>query len=466
MDDPPTVGGAVQALVGTYAAGLEHYTAWQQRRWRENQYLTRSPRGLPGAGFCAATISLGTSAAKISEAYDGGADILGRDFVIGDEACRKTLLRHLDVLRARVSGLQRAAAADGPLELAELIRVSEAARVACLAALSKLYQRVAVGRLVPSELPQRSSTWLGKSKEGEEEEETAAAGGEWPKSAPRSTAEEEEEEEEDEEVETEEEAHSVRSVNNDDGGAPSRRPADAPPSSTRSPYQSEPPSPPPTPPKMTPDQQHAQPSSPSRSGGGGRDGPRGRAGARAAAAGVGTTRTGCGLVEAEAHRLPSGLRLRRPRRGNGGEHCSRTGFQITPRFLGKSHCDGRPLPQWSVTTETNRDIVGLQAYSDAEQTDLLSLAGFGLVMGAVWPAIGGSALAAIANRGHPPGVAKLASTIYSSAGVYQCPGIGHARPRPQLGGYTRQGRQPPTGRAAPHAAAQDGGKDTSYARVS
>lgn len=68
--------------------------------------------------------------------------------------------------------------------------------------------------------------------------------------------------------------------------------------------------------------------------------------------------------------------------------------------------------------------------------NLLSLAGVGLTVGNVWPAVGGSILVAIYNGG-PPGVlfeflvvsvfywvvaaciAELASAIPSSAGVYQ-----------------------------------------------
>ena len=72
----------------------------------------------------------------------------------------------------------------------------------------------------------------------------------------------------------------------------------------------------------------------------------------------------------------------------------------------------------------------------ARNFNLLSLAGVGLTVGNVWPAVGGSILVAIYNGG-PPGVlyeflavsvfywivaaciAELASAIPSSAGVYQ-----------------------------------------------
>lgn len=85
----------------------------------------------------------------------------------------------------------------------------------------------------------------------------------------------------------------------------------------------------------------------------------------------------------------------------------------------------------------------------ARNFDLLSLAGVGLVVGTVWPAVGGSILTAIFNGG-PPGVlyefmtvtafystvaasiAELASAIPSSAGVYHWASV-----TPGRGGWGR-----------------------------
>ncbi|KAK8100160.1 hypothetical protein PG999_010534 [Apiospora kogelbergensis] len=92
----------------------------------------------------------------------------------------------------------------------------------------------------------------------------------------------------------------------------------------------------------------------------------------------------------------------------------------------------------------------------ARNFSLLSLAGVGLVVGTVWPAVGGSILTAIFNGG-PPGVlyefltvsafysavaasiAELASAIPSSAGVYHwasvTPGPQHRRGWGRAGGF-------------------------------
>ena len=91
----------------------------------------------------------------------------------------------------------------------------------------------------------------------------------------------------------------------------------------------------------------------------------------------------------------------------------------------------------SQTTPEEGTIINASGHAQELQRNfsLLSLAGVGLVVGNVWPAIGGSILVAIFNGG-PPGVlyefivvsvfywtvaasiAELASAIPSSAGVY------------------------------------------------
>ncbi|KAH9892173.1 hypothetical protein F4778DRAFT_328103 [Xylariomycetidae sp. FL2044] len=149
-----TVQDVVAALVGTYAAGLEYYSNWQQRRWRQDSYQKPDGYNVQSMGCCALSTSLKTSGYKISLAYDGGAEILGEGFAVGDEECRDTLRYQLDRLQDSIVSLQRAIrAGDQPLGLANLIRVSETVRTDSLTALAKLYHQVAVGRLVPRDLP-------------------------------------------------------------------------------------------------------------------------------------------------------------------------------------------------------------------------------------------------------------------------------------------------------------------------
>lgn len=72
------------------------------------------------------------------------------------EQCRGALLASLELLQSQVEALHAAARRDsGPLGLLEVIRASEAVRISTLRALAEQYQRVAVDRLVPRELPIR-----------------------------------------------------------------------------------------------------------------------------------------------------------------------------------------------------------------------------------------------------------------------------------------------------------------------
>ncbi|XDG08632.1 hypothetical protein ABKA04_008247 [Annulohypoxylon sp. FPYF3050] len=82
--DLSTVSGVVEALVATYIAGLEYYTKWQQHKWQNNQYNAHTKANLCGGNACAFSTSLGFSARKIREAFDGGVDILGDGFATGD----------------------------------------------------------------------------------------------------------------------------------------------------------------------------------------------------------------------------------------------------------------------------------------------------------------------------------------------------------------------------------------------
>ncbi|KAI1492757.1 hypothetical protein F5X96DRAFT_667405 [Biscogniauxia mediterranea] len=165
MDNLKTVGAAVNALVHTYSAALESYIAWQRRRWQANHYRTRRNSDVcsGGFGFCAVSASLSTSGPRIKEVFEGGVDVFGDDFAMGDDTCLRTLQEQLERLQRCADLLHNAAAENpsstAPLALPDLIRVSESARAACLAALAKQYQRVAVGRLMPRRRAHHES-WL------------------------------------------------------------------------------------------------------------------------------------------------------------------------------------------------------------------------------------------------------------------------------------------------------------------
>ncbi|KAI0457365.1 hypothetical protein F5B21DRAFT_512661 [Xylaria acuta] len=166
-----TVSHAIAALADSFAAGLECYAGWRQRQRRRNNYQTRR-RTATGSGSptCAASASLAISKLRIEEAFGNGADVLGDEFTSGDvpavvyygvladvggvvktlAACRDVLLENLGRLRECVEILERAVGTeDRPLPLSELVRVSEAVRVSSLAALHRQYQRIVVGRLAP-----------------------------------------------------------------------------------------------------------------------------------------------------------------------------------------------------------------------------------------------------------------------------------------------------------------------------
>ncbi|KAI2605582.1 hypothetical protein GGR54DRAFT_633525 [Hypoxylon sp. NC1633] len=301
--DLSTVGGVVEALVATYAAGLEHHIRWQRRKWQENHYQTRS-EGNPGGGnICALSTSMSFSGRKIKEAFDGGVDILGDGFATGDDPCRESMQNDLERLQERVYALRRAARAeDRPLQLFEAVCVSESVRLSCLAALANQYKRVAVGRLVPRILP-----------------------GSYQRSRLSATVPEE---------------SAAKPVDDEDaakgdaaqGTQLSSRTA----TSIVSPYlQPDPPSPPPTP-KFIPDDLQSTCTS-ATSG----YGPRPK-------------NSVFSIFCPEALKLQVNPRKTMPKRHDcrcgydwTGEHTrdktattAKEGFQITPRFLGKSHCEG------------------------------------------------------------------------------------------------------------------------------
>ncbi|KAI3322659.1 hypothetical protein HD806DRAFT_498939, partial [Xylariaceae sp. AK1471] len=147
-----TLGDVVAALVDSYAAGLKWYTDWRQRQWQHNHYRTRGTTNTVGSETCGASSSLMISKLKIEEMFNDGADMLGEEFILGDAACHDALKENTRLLQECIEILQSAVDAKShPLRFSEVIRVSEAVRVSSLAALHKQYQCVVVGRLVPRE---------------------------------------------------------------------------------------------------------------------------------------------------------------------------------------------------------------------------------------------------------------------------------------------------------------------------
>ncbi|KAI0426022.1 hypothetical protein F5Y09DRAFT_334498 [Xylaria sp. FL1042] len=172
-----TVGHVVAALADSYATALECYAGWRRRQRAHNHYRTKretasnddnkneADEGAKSAGpaYAAASASLILSKLQIEEAFCSGVDVLGDEFISGDgktryyfpnpATCRDVLLENLARLRDCVAALEQAVkpADSRPLPLAEITRVSEAVRIACLDALHKQYQRIVVGRLAPRE---------------------------------------------------------------------------------------------------------------------------------------------------------------------------------------------------------------------------------------------------------------------------------------------------------------------------
>ncbi|KAI0876922.1 hypothetical protein GGS24DRAFT_488247 [Hypoxylon argillaceum] len=202
-----TVGHVVAALADSYAAALECYAGWRETQRQRNHYRVRGtivaadgdsdgngdedgndgdapPKGRTMT-MCAASASLTSAKLRIEEAFESGADVLGDEFACGDgkreidvnschlcPTCRDVLLENLSRLHDCVAALKRAVEArePQPLPLSEVIATSEAVRASSLAALHKQYQRLVVGRLMPRVLPapKRAST----VEEGDGEETT------------------------------------------------------------------------------------------------------------------------------------------------------------------------------------------------------------------------------------------------------------------------------------------------------
>ncbi|KAM0811058.1 hypothetical protein AB5N19_11411 [Seiridium cardinale] len=155
--DLNTVDGLVTALVSAYNDGLDFYTKWQRRKWQENNYARHRKARQTSSGCCGLSTSLSFSAPRIRETFETGADLLGDGFSVGDETCRAALASNLRQLRMRVHVLWDAMeGGSAPLALFTIIRTSEDVRVSTLRALGEQYQRVAIGRPVPKELPMPS----------------------------------------------------------------------------------------------------------------------------------------------------------------------------------------------------------------------------------------------------------------------------------------------------------------------
>ncbi|KAI1502454.1 hypothetical protein F5X99DRAFT_407948 [Biscogniauxia marginata] len=349
MDDLRTVGDVVSALACTYAGALEYYAAWQRRRWEENHYRTRGRSDVANtaAGFCAVRASLRISGPKIKEAFEGGVDVFGADFAVGDDICRLALQDSLERLWGCIDTLQRAVDVDDcPLELHGIVGVSESVRAACLAALSKQYQRVAVGRLVPRGLPRsQRQSWLDVPTANEA---VSAVG--------------------DDDDDDAQPAYRILAGGGGGGGG----------GGGKSPFHSEPPSPPPTP-KMVPDDLQST--------------------FTAATLSLSSSSWGLGprpknsvfsvfCPEAMTYQvdprkpLPEGddgkcgcgydWNGKRAREGAAATvTVLNDGFQITPRFLGKSHCGegfGCVLCTSRGKTETYENVEDLRDHINASHT--------------------------------------------------------------------------------------------------
>ncbi|KAF3017836.1 hypothetical protein E8E14_011242 [Neopestalotiopsis sp. 37M] len=152
--DLDTVNALVTALVSNYQDGVEFYAKWQRINWQENHYGDRAKgKAASNGGCCGMVASLSFSAHRIREAFDKGVRVLGQDFSVGDETCRASLVTNLRQLQARINVLRNAAqGANPPLGLFAVIKASEAVRASTIRALNEQYRRQASGRPTPSEL--------------------------------------------------------------------------------------------------------------------------------------------------------------------------------------------------------------------------------------------------------------------------------------------------------------------------
>ncbi|KAB5578292.1 hypothetical protein GE09DRAFT_1183933 [Coniochaeta sp. 2T2.1] len=153
--DPNRVASLVDGLTSTFEAGLAFYTKWKQKQERENNYQRSPLKKSPADTKCSLVTSLDISSHRIEATYQVGFALIGPEFAVGDTICRDCLWTNLSRLGDSVEFLRRniLARRPGPLNLYDIIHVSEATRHSCIAALAEQYSRQASGRAIPQHLP-------------------------------------------------------------------------------------------------------------------------------------------------------------------------------------------------------------------------------------------------------------------------------------------------------------------------
>ncbi|KAJ9129434.1 hypothetical protein NKR19_g10375, partial [Coniochaeta hoffmannii] len=153
--DGNRVASLVDGLTSTYEAAFNFYIRWKQKQEQENHYKRHPGKISPAVGKCSLSASLDMSSHRIESTYQVGFAIIGPEFSVGDAICRDSLWANLTRLHERVNLLRLAilSAHREPLELRELLQISESTRHNCINALAQQYKRLASGRLVPQDLP-------------------------------------------------------------------------------------------------------------------------------------------------------------------------------------------------------------------------------------------------------------------------------------------------------------------------
>ncbi|WYZ43818.1 hypothetical protein EsH8_VII_000254 [Colletotrichum jinshuiense] len=156
--EPTTVIGAASALIELFAEGAEHYNHWKRKMSIGNHYCRDSESGFRRDVItCALSTSLDAAGNQIKETYDIAFAIFGAEFSMGDAICRHTLCNQLFNLSSRVSHLRRASCdpkLTGLLNISDILQTSESIRIVSVKALRELYLRIAVGRPnIPKDLP-------------------------------------------------------------------------------------------------------------------------------------------------------------------------------------------------------------------------------------------------------------------------------------------------------------------------
>ncbi|KAI0108909.1 hypothetical protein GGR51DRAFT_113653 [Nemania sp. FL0031] len=378
-----TVGHVVAALADSYAAALECYGGWRETQRQRNHYRIREAPVGEGVGgdddddaspkgervttstmkMCAASASLTIAKLKIEEAFESGTDVLGDEFVSGDATCRDVLLDNLGRLQDCVALLKRAVEAGDqhpqPLPLSEIISASEAVRISSVTALHKQYQRLVVGRLMPRVLPapKRSSTAERGDEEGMIGHEAELIDAEQQQQQQQLQLQQQQQQQQ-QQTPTDRHRTSLKRLSRNSS------------SNTNI----EPPSPPPTPTRVSKERQDPDVQSTySRIVAAGSD-PRPKNSVFSVfcpeamkyqvdlekALPVEGTKCRCGYDWNAAHGTDDRAAV-----------VIRDGFRITPRFLGKSHCEkglGCVLCTSSGRTETFGSVEGLRAHINSSHT--------------------------------------------------------------------------------------------------